>query len=253
MSYSIRPLYFAPMIKSLAGTDEKVHAIVYHKCNFNCDFCTIHLRPKEEFQEYSEDEFVIVASQLMQLGKSFKFTGGEPTLNPTILRDTQIIKDLGGRVFLDTNGSKPSVVKSLISNKLVDLASFSLKGLSATSATGITNCRNEKLCWSNVFDSIRFSCENNIQTIVTYVFDSTSDFKTLCDFVDLFDDYGNIVLKFNNLLFEDFIERDMKKIQEDVLYRNMKRLVELKPHLKNRIIIISNENSIQDYSSIIFL
>lgn len=253
MSYSIRPLYFAPILKSLAGTDEKVHAIVYKRCNFNCNFCTIHLRPQEEFQEYSEDEFVVVASQLIRLGKSFKFTGGEPTLNPTILRDTQIIKDLGGRVFLDTNGSIPIVVNSLIRKKLVDLISVSLKGLSATSARRISNCKNVRLCWSNVLDTIRLSLENDIKTIVTYVFDSTSDFKTLCDFVDLFDEYGNIIFKINNLYYEELIGRDLKKVQEEVLLNNVKRLVEQKPQLKNRIVLSLTEESVNEYSSIIFL
>ena len=241
------------MYKYVENVQEKVHAIVYDKCNFNCAYCTTHLRDRDEYKEYSEDEFIFVSSQLLQLGKSFKFTGGEPTLNDNILRDTKIVKDLGGFIYLDTNGSRPIKIQELIERKLVDVLSVSLKGLSAENAIFTSNCRNKNLCWNNVLKSVELGNNHRLPTIVTYVFDSCSDIKTLCNYVDIFKSYDNVIFKFNNLFYENEHKCDLKKIQETDFYLLMKHLLNLRPNLKNRIIGCNNEESITDFSAHVYL
>ena len=253
MSYSIRPLYFSHMYRHVPNPQEKVHAIVYDKCNFKCKFCTAHLRDKNEYKEYSEDEFIYVSSQLLLLGKSFKFTGGEPTLNKYILRDTKIVKDLGGFIYLDTNGSHPNIVQQMIDMKTIDVLSISLKGLSKVDAAKTSNCKVESLCWNNVLQTIELGCNNGITTIITYVINSLTNIYTLLDYVDIFESYNNIIFKFNNLFYQNDKESGLIRKQENEFSFLTRELLSMRPNLKNRIIVCDNEESITNFSAHIYL
>ncbi|MCI7796802.1 MAG: radical SAM protein, partial [Lachnospiraceae bacterium] len=120
--------------------------------------------------EFSADEFRQLVTDLMPRGSTFKFTGGEPTLNPSLARDLAIAKSLGCTTFLDTNGSSPGIIRKLIQENLVDLFGISLKGLSAEEAVRRSGVNNRKLCWDNVLESIDFIANrSSCDVIVTYV------------------------------------------------------------------------------------
>lgn len=54
-------------------------------------------------------------------------TGGEPTLQPDLALLCRTVKDAGLAVKLDTNGSRPGVVRSLLSQGLVDYVAMDIK------------------------------------------------------------------------------------------------------------------------------
>lgn len=54
-------------------------------------------------------------------------TGGEPTLQQDLPEFLQRIKSLGFLVKLDTNGSKPAVVKRVLQAGLVDMVAIDVK------------------------------------------------------------------------------------------------------------------------------
>nr|MBL0717137.1 anaerobic ribonucleoside-triphosphate reductase activating protein [Desulfobacterales bacterium] len=54
-------------------------------------------------------------------------TGGEPTLHPDLLRICAKIRGLGYPVKLDTNGSKPNIVKKLIDSNLINYVAMDIK------------------------------------------------------------------------------------------------------------------------------
>ena len=54
-------------------------------------------------------------------------TGGEPTLQPDLIRFLEEVKSLGYKIKLDTNGSKPEVIQQAIDKKLVDYIAMDLK------------------------------------------------------------------------------------------------------------------------------
>ncbi len=54
-------------------------------------------------------------------------SGGEATLYPHIIEIAKKIKQLGFDIKLDTNGTKPKIVKSLIEQKLVDYIALDYK------------------------------------------------------------------------------------------------------------------------------
>ena len=55
-------------------------------------------------------------------------TGGEPTIHKTLPRTIEALKKAGFHVKLDTNGSHPDMVRSLVEEGLVDFVAMDVKG-----------------------------------------------------------------------------------------------------------------------------
>jgi pyruvate formate lyase activating enzyme len=55
-------------------------------------------------------------------------TGGEPTLQKGLREAIRFFKEQGLKVKLDTNGSHPEVVKSLIADRMIDYIAMDIKG-----------------------------------------------------------------------------------------------------------------------------
>uniref|UniRef100_UPI0040270063 radical SAM protein n=1 Tax=Candidatus Cryptobacteroides bacterium TaxID=3085639 RepID=UPI0040270063 len=253
MAYSIRPSYFSHIYPHAEKRSEKVHAIVYDKCNYSCGFCNIKQRDHSEFHDYQPEEFVYVVSQLLKQGNSFKFTGGEPTINPGLIEDMEVVRDLGGFIYLDTNGSRPDIVRTIVDKKLVDVLAVSLKGLGIGEAQQTSNCRNKSLCWDNVFQSIMSGLNAGIPTIVTHVYDAKITESAISSFFNLFPRKDNLFLKCNNLFYEKHSDTTLRRIEENGLIRLVKRVLDTLPLLKGHIIICNSEECITDYTSIITL
>ena len=103
--YHIIKNIMAPKLTKNDGIniEHKSHMVMWSKCNFRCVFClqsSVDFKFGEEYRSLSETEYIAVIMHLMQFGKNFKFSGGEPTLNPRVEWDLQVVKDLGGTVFL---------------------------------------------------------------------------------------------------------------------------------------------------------
>lgn len=57
------------------------------------------------------------------------FSGGECTIHPQIIPFAREMKAMGFEVKIDTNGSKPEVLKNLIEENLVDFVALDFKGM----------------------------------------------------------------------------------------------------------------------------
>jgi len=99
-------------------------------CNFRCPYChnpDLALgRPEQHDFLHEEKVFTFLESRI-GLIEGIVITGGEPTLCPDLLRICEQIRGLGYPVKLDTNGSRPGVVKKLIDSTLVDYIAMDIK------------------------------------------------------------------------------------------------------------------------------
>lgn len=59
------------------------------------------------------------------------FSGGECLIHKTILEHIKIVKEMGFRVKIDTNGSSPKVLKQLLENNMIDYVALDFKALPA--------------------------------------------------------------------------------------------------------------------------
>ena len=100
-------------------------------CNFRCPFChNPELVLPERVAAFSSLD---VGEVLAELERRRGFldgvvlTGGEPTLQEDLVSFAEGLKQLGLLVKLDTNGSRPEVVRSLLARNLIDYVAVDVK------------------------------------------------------------------------------------------------------------------------------
>lgn len=98
-------------------------------CNMRCPFChnTNLIDNNTSSPEYSMEEVINFLKKRQGIIEGVCITGGEPTLNPDLHDFIQSIRSLGYKIKLDTNGSNPSVLKSLINEDLLDYVAMDIK------------------------------------------------------------------------------------------------------------------------------
>ena len=101
-------------------------------CNYRCPFChnsELLCRDGEEFM--TEEAFLAFLNKRTGLLDGVCVSGGEPTLYPGLEEMLRRIKALGFAVKLDTNGSRPDVLKTLVEKGLVDHVAMDVKNCPA--------------------------------------------------------------------------------------------------------------------------
>lgn len=95
-------------------------------CNFDCWYCHNRSYIKSEGSVESSEvlEFLKRRQGLIQ---GVVISGGEPTLNAELPDFMRKIKKLGYSIKLDTNGSRPNILKNLIIEGLVDYIAMDYK------------------------------------------------------------------------------------------------------------------------------
>lgn len=97
-------------------------------CNFRCPFCqNADLVNVTNLEQYSEDEIFAHLEKRKNVLDSVCISGGEPTLNPDLKNFIQKLKQRGLLVKLDTNGTKPDLLKELIDEGLIDYVAMDVK------------------------------------------------------------------------------------------------------------------------------
>lgn len=96
-------------------------------CNFRCPFCHNSSVVNMSAKKYQEEEILSYLSERKSLLDGVTISGGEPTLQPDIFEFCKKIKQMDYPIKLDTNGTSPYVVESLIKNNLIDYVAIDIK------------------------------------------------------------------------------------------------------------------------------
>jgi pyruvate formate lyase activating enzyme len=113
---------------SLIDYPGKVSAIVFTiGCNFHCPYCHNPELVDETAEEISEEDFFTFLEKRVGLLDAVTITGGEPTLHDDLPSFVERIKQLGFLVKLDSNGTRPDMLRQLIAQKLVDYIAMDIK------------------------------------------------------------------------------------------------------------------------------
>lgn len=98
-------------------------------CNFRCPFChNASLVISPDLSDFiSEDEFFSFLKKRSSILDGVCVSGGEPLLQKGIEDFLQKIKDIGLAVKLDTNGSFPERLNSILTRGLVDYVAMDIK------------------------------------------------------------------------------------------------------------------------------
>ena len=110
----------------------KISAVIFTQgCNLACGFChnpelvdpSLYREPISEKTVLDFLEFRRKNNQL----DAVVLTGGEPTLQNDLIKFLIKLKKMKYSVKLDTNGTNPDILRSIISDKLVDFIAMDIK------------------------------------------------------------------------------------------------------------------------------
>lgn len=98
-------------------------------CNLRCPFChNASLVLPEKFGEtLPEEEFFDFLKSRQGKLRAVCVSGGEPTLYPGLFDFMRRIKEMGFLLKLDTNGTRPEVLKRLVGEGLLDYVAMDIK------------------------------------------------------------------------------------------------------------------------------
>jgi pyruvate formate lyase activating enzyme len=116
---------------TLSDFPGRAAAIVFTQgCNFRCPYCHNRqlwpFKPKGPTQIREHGVLNFLKERRNHLS-GLVITGGEPTLQTNLLSFVRKVKQLGLGVKLDTNGSRPAVLKNLLEESLVDYIAMDIK------------------------------------------------------------------------------------------------------------------------------
>ena len=98
-------------------------------CNFRCPFCqngSLVLHPETQ-PALSREEVLQFLKKRSGILEGVCVTGGEPSLSPELPDLLRSIRETGLSIKLDTNGSRPDVLKKLLEAHLVDKIAMDIK------------------------------------------------------------------------------------------------------------------------------
>lgn len=99
-------------------------------CNFHCPYChnpDLALGRPAHASRLTEEMFFTFLEARTGLLDGVVISGGEPTLHNRLPSFCDQIKGMGYEVKLDTNGSRPWVIRDLVDQGLVDYIAMDLK------------------------------------------------------------------------------------------------------------------------------
>ena len=113
---------------SLIDFPDKISCVIFTAgCNFTCPYCHNPELVSPPFSTIEPEEIFTFLKKRISLLDGVVITGGEPTLHNDLPEFCDAIKSMGFAVKLDTNGSRPHMLYSLINKCQVDYLAMDLK------------------------------------------------------------------------------------------------------------------------------
>lgn len=115
---------------SLVDYDDNISCTLFTAgCNFRCPFChnsSLVLTP-QLMDKIPFSKILDYLTKRHNVLDAVTITGGEPTLMDDLDVKCLSIKALGYKIKLDTNGTNPALVKSLVEKGLIDYVAMDIK------------------------------------------------------------------------------------------------------------------------------
>ncbi len=102
-------------------------------CNFRCPFCQNGslVLPEKFDTPFSEEDTLARIKKRSNIYEGVCVSGGEPTNQPDLAEFLKKIKDMGLLVKLDSNGTRPEVLRQLHKESLIDMIAMDIKAAPA--------------------------------------------------------------------------------------------------------------------------
>jgi pyruvate formate lyase activating enzyme len=177
------PIYDITPFTLLDYPDKTACIIWFAGCNMRCGYC---YNPDIVFGKgkISIDEVLDFLSRRQGLLDGVVMSGGECTIHPSLISLAKKVKALGMKVKIDTNGSRPDVLKELYENNTLDYVALDFKA---------TPQKFHSITQSNLFSPFSESMDFLLSTGVAFETRTTIHSEQL---------YASDVLKMRDFLIQ---------------------------------------------------
>ncbi len=166
---------------SLIDYPGEICAIVFTQgCNFRCPYCHNPELVNPELYDENLPEEIVFSFLAKRKGKidAVTITGGEPTIQQGLTDFVKRIRKKGYSIKIDTNGSNPEVIDTLLSMKLLDYIAMDIKSPAE---------KHKIVTRSQInFDTIKQTIELIMKSGIPYEFRTTA-LKKLLEEHDILD------------------------------------------------------------------
>ena len=174
-------------------------------CNMRCPFChnALLVTDTKSQKAYKNEEILAFLKKRVGVLDGIAITGGEPTLMPGLKQFIIQARELGYKIKLDTNGTRPAVVRDLVDNGLLDYVAMDVKN--CKQRYGETVGFDQGYDLSPIQESINYLMEGRVdfefRTTVSKTFHNEADIVELAKwisgnekyFLQQFKDSGNLI------------------------------------------------------------
>ena len=174
-------------------------------CNMRCPFChnaSLVVRADEQ-KPYMHEEIMYFLKKRQGILDGVAITGGEPTLMPYLPEFMAEVRELGYKIKLDTNGTRPEVLRAVIERGLVDYVAMDIKN--CREKYGDTIGFDSSYDLTPIDESITILMEEKVdfefRTTVSKTFHTPDDIKKIGEwlagkekfFLQQFNDSGDVI------------------------------------------------------------
>ncbi|MBR3280350.1 MAG: anaerobic ribonucleoside-triphosphate reductase activating protein [Clostridia bacterium] len=192
-------------------------------CNLRCPYCqNSGLIPiVRDFKNDSlvEDDIFEFLEKRKGILDGVVITGGEPLIHNDINLFISKIKEIGYKVKLDTNGTNPELLQSLINQNLIDYVAMDIKNdfPNYAKTVGVENINTENIKKS--IDILKHSkIDYEFRTTIVKEFHNIESITNICEligkepkyFIQNFEDSSNVI----NHDLHGFTFDDLVKLQK---------------------------------------
>ena len=180
--------------------------VFLQSCNYRCPFChNSELLTGNPEPLMTVEAFLKFLKSRQGLLDGVCVSGGEPTLRPELPELLRSIKELGFAAKLDTNGSRPEVLKTLVEENLVDYVAMDVKNSPERYAQTVGL---ERMSLAPIEESLRFLISGNVDyELRTTLVEPLHDEASIRDMAAWLE---NLVpgRKADKLFLQSFVDRD---------------------------------------------
>ncbi|MCP3923569.1 MAG: anaerobic ribonucleoside-triphosphate reductase activating protein [Desulfobacterales bacterium] len=200
----------------------KIGSVVFTGgCNFHCPYCHNPSLVDGSYGELHESEIFNFLRKRVGLIEGVVLTGGEPTLHRDLPFLCSRIKNMGFSIKLDTNGSKPEIIKKMINSKCVDYFAMDIK----TAPENYHTLTNEPDMAEKIISSVNLIIKSGID----YEFRITCaktfiDKKNIKGILKVLEGSKRVYLQ--KLVRKKMLDEDYIKNEEDPDLENLKSIIE---------------------------
>ena len=172
---------------SLIDYPGKIGAVVFtYGCNFTCPYChnggLVNAGGPEE--PYGTDEVLAFLKKRVGLLDAVVVSGGEPCLHSDLPDFLRAVKAMGYLVKLDTNGSRPAMLKSLLTANLLDYVAMDIKADPSAYAPHLCSRSVEAELGESVTAILSSGISHEFRTTCTTPFIDEAVLETITDMIE---------------------------------------------------------------------